>query len=102
MRRSLGPMPLRLPRPRITRRRVITAAIIVAVVVALVGWAVWPTPRSYTATDQMISVLTGPNGDEPVNLDTTFYLPKSAGPQNKVPAILLAHGFGGTKNSVAS
>jgi len=45
--------------------------------------------------------FSGPRGDEPVNLDTTLYLPKSASAATPVPAILLAHGFGGTKRSVA-
>ena len=47
----------------------------------LVGWAVVATNARLTAQNQrMITVLTGPGGTEPVNLDTRFYLPKSAGP----------------------
>ena len=37
---------------------------------------------------------TGPDDATEVTLDTTLYLPKKSG---KKPAILLAHGFGGTK-----
>jgi ABC-2 type transport system ATP-binding protein len=91
----------RLPRPRLTRRRIINASIVLVLIVALVGWAAWPAPKAYTTEDRMITVMTGPAGDEPVALDTTFYLPKSANAGHKVPAILLAHGFGGTKASVA-
>src|SRR5690349_1135921 len=91
-----------LPRVRWTRRRAIASAVVVVLVLGLVGWAVAPTPASYRTTDQMITVQTGPTGTTPVTLDTRLYLPKSANAENPVPAILLAHGFGGTKDSVAS
>ena len=94
-------MPLRLPRPRVTRARLITSGVVLVLAVALVGWAVVPTPASYTTTEAMIPVQTGPAGNETVTLDTTLYLPRAAGADNPVPAILLAHGFGGTKQSVA-
>ena len=48
----------------------------------------------------LLDVRSGPGGDEPVDLDTTFYLPRAASADRKVPAVLLAHGFGGTKDSV--
>ena len=94
-------MPIRLPRVRVTRRRVVTGSVIVVVVAALITWAAWPAPRTFTTTDETLTVFSGPRGDEPVNLDTTLYLPKSASANAPVPAILLAHGFGGTKRSVA-
>ena len=68
-------------------------------VVALTGWAVAPDDPGWTATDQMISVRTGPAGDQAVDLDTRFYLPENR--DGRVPAVLLAHGFGGTKDSVS-
>jgi ABC-2 type transport system ATP-binding protein len=80
----------------------ITGAVIVVLVAGLVTWAAWPAPRNYRTSDQMITVMTGPAGDQPVTLDTTFYLPDSASPTDPVPAVLLAHGFGATKLSVAS
>jgi ABC-2 type transport system ATP-binding protein len=95
-------MPIRLPRVRITRRRLVSAAVVLVLVAAVVGWAVWPSPASYTISEQMIPVQTGPHGDEAVDLDTTLYLPRSASSARPVPAILLAHGFGGTKRSVDS
>ncbi len=95
-------MPLRLPHIRVTRRRVIAVAAVVAIVAGLVVWAALPAARHYTTSDQRITVLTGPSGTEPVSLDTTLYRPMSASASNPVPAILLAHGFGGTKESVAS
>ncbi len=94
-------MPIRLPRPRITRRRLIIGGAVLALVLGLVGWAVVPKPRPYTASDAMVPVATGPSSDETVLLDTTLYLPRSASADHPVPAILLGHGFGGTKQSVA-
>ena len=102
-------MPVRLPRVRLpklglrlTRRRLIGAGVVLAVLLAVVGWAVWPTPPSYSTTEQMLTVRSGPDGTEPVVLDTTLYLPNAASPAHPVPAILLAHGFGGSKRSVAN
>ncbi len=69
-----------------------------ALVAGLVGWAVWPESKPYTATEARLTVLSGPGGDEPIELDTRFYLPADrSGP---VPAVLLAHGFGGTKDAM--
>ncbi|MEV8507247.1 alpha/beta fold hydrolase [Actinoplanes sp. NPDC051475] len=90
---------LRRALPRPTRRRVVAGAAVLVLVAALVTWAVLPERHSWTATDQRLTVLSGPSGTEPVALDTRFYLPKDAG--GRVPAVLLAHGFGGTKNSVS-
>ncbi len=100
-------MPVHLPRitrpsRRTVQRRLVPAAVALALVGGLIGWAVAPKPPSYTATEAMLTVRTGPAGDEPVTLDTTLYLPKSASAQRPVPAILLAHGFGGSKHSVAT
>jgi ABC-2 type transport system ATP-binding protein len=75
---------------------------VLALLAGLVAWAVWPTASSSTAQSQMITVLTGPGGATPVALDTTYYRPASASAAHPVPAVLLAHGFGGTKDSVAS
>ncbi len=74
-------------------------AAVLVLVAALVTWAALPSPTSWTAADERLTVLSGPSGTEPVTLDTRFYLPKDR--DGKVPAVLLAHGFGGTKNSVA-
>ncbi|MGA5303392.1 alpha/beta fold hydrolase [Nucisporomicrobium flavum] len=84
--------------PRMTRRRVVASAAVLVIVAALVTWAALPERHSWTATDQRITVRSGPSGTEPVDLDTRFYLPKDR--DGKVPAVLLAHGFGGTKDSV--
>ena len=87
-----------LPRPRITRGRLVAAAVVVALIAALTGWAAWPDRVAWTTHDEMITVRTGPAGDQPVAIDTRLYLPRDR--HGKVPAVLLAHGFGGTKESV--
>src|SRR5688572_15608639 len=89
---------LRRALPRMTRRRVVAGSVALVLVAALVGWAALPERRSWTAVDQRLTVLSGPSGTEPVDLDTRLYLPSDD--DGKVPAVLLGHGFGGTKNSV--
>jgi ABC-2 type transport system ATP-binding protein len=79
---------------------VIAGSVVVVLVAALVGWAALPDRKSWTGRDLTISVRTGPGGDQPVDLDARFYLPRAR--SGKVPAVLLAHGFGGTKDSVSS
>ncbi|HEX6500679.1 MAG TPA: alpha/beta fold hydrolase [Micromonosporaceae bacterium] len=91
-----------LSRPRMTRRRVVAASVILVLVVALIGWAVRPKSDSWRTESRMLTVQTGPTGTVPISLDTTLYLPKSASAEHPVPAVLMAHGFGGTKDSVAS
>ncbi len=95
-------MLLRLRRLRLTRRRAVAGSVAIAAIAALTGWAAWPDPGQFATSDQFITVLTGPAGDESVTLDTTLYLPRAASAAHPVPAVLLAHGFGGTKNSVAA
>ena len=88
---------LRRALPRMTRRRVVAGSVAVVLVAALVGWAALPERLSWSTQDQRLTVLSGPSGTEPVDLDTRLYLPNGDG---KVPAVLLGHGFGGTRNSV--
>ncbi|MEQ7128173.1 alpha/beta fold hydrolase [Actinopolymorpha sp. B11F2] len=51
-------------------------------------------------TNAVVTVLSGPRRDRPVRLDTRLYVPRAASPDDPAPAILLAHGLGGTKTSV--
>src|SRR5262249_5255381 len=90
----------RLPRIRWTRRRIVTWSVVGGLVVALLVWGALPSRASYTTRSQMLTVMTGPSGSTPIQLDTTFYLPRSASAAHPVPAVLLAHGFGGTKDDV--
>jgi len=87
-------------RKAVTRRRLIAGSVVLVLVAGLVGWAVRPDTPGWKAIDQQIAVRTGPAGDQPVELDARFYLPRNR--DGRVPAVLLAHGFGGTKDSVSS
>src|SRR6266567_316971 len=73
----------------------VTACLVVAAVVALVTGAGRPAP--VTARVVRIGVADGPRGDQHVVLDATFFTPPGSG---RLPAVLLAHGFGETKNAV--
>jgi ABC-2 type transport system ATP-binding protein len=87
-----------LPWP--TRRRVVAACVLFALVAGALIWAGWPESPPYRTEDRMLSVRSGPAGDEPVALDTRLYLPEAASAGHRVPAVLLAHGFGATLASV--
>ncbi|GAB3582821.1 alpha/beta fold hydrolase [Amycolatopsis endophytica] len=74
-----------------------------AVVVLLVAAAalVWTRssgePAPVASSDAVLEVPAAPGSAEQVRLDTTLYLPQ----RSPAPAILLPHGFGGDKTSVA-
>ncbi|HYN93418.1 MAG TPA: alpha/beta fold hydrolase [Pilimelia sp.] len=86
--------------PTLTRRRVVGGSVALALAAAAVLWAAWPSSPGFRTEDRVLTVRSGPGGDEPVAIDTTFYLPTGASAGARVPAVLLAHGFGGTKDSV--
>ena len=86
-------------RPRLTRRRLLAGGAAVIILAGAVTWAVWPESAGFRTEDAMITVRSGPRGDEPVDLDTRLFLPDGASAGNPVPALLLAHGFGATKES---
>ncbi|MEU6710136.1 alpha/beta fold hydrolase [Nonomuraea sp. NPDC046802] len=74
------------------------AALVAAL--ALIGvttWLVWPSAPEVRGQDQKITVVDGPADDQRVELDTTFFPPPDGG---KAPVVLLAHGFGGSKQSM--
>ncbi|MGP3963639.1 CocE/NonD family hydrolase [Nonomuraea sp. 3N208] len=74
------------------------AALVTAL--ALIGvttWLVWPSAPEVRAQDQKITVVDGPADDQRVELDATFFPPPGGG---KAPAVLIGHGFGGSKQSV--
>lgn len=87
---------------RLGRGRLVAAAVALAVVAAAIGWVAWPDPPGFTTAERMLTVDSGPDGATPVNLDTTLYLPEGASAVDPVPAVLLAHGFDGDKQSVAA
>src|SRR5262245_54302551 len=88
--------------PQLTRRRLAAAGIVLVVLAGLVAWAAWPAAAGYTTEDRMLTVRTGPDSATTVDLDTRLYLPTGASATHPVPAVLLGHGFGGTKASVAT
>jgi ABC-2 type transport system ATP-binding protein len=81
------------------RRALVVAALVTAVLAGLVAWVAWPAAPGYTTHDFMLPVDPGPTSE--VSLDLTLYLPDGASAADPVPAVLLAHGFGGTKHAVA-
>src|SRR6266705_2922035 len=85
-------------RRRPGRRLVVTlaaaAVLVIAVATALVA-ASRPVPVS--TRNLRIAVTDGPHDNQEVVLDATFFTPPGNG---RVPAVLLAHGFGETKNAV--
>ncbi|MFC5752193.1 CocE/NonD family hydrolase [Actinomadura rugatobispora] len=78
-----------------------TAAAGAAVVLAGGGGLVWGVAAggepAVRAQAHRIEVVDGPKNDQRVTLDTTFYRPAGGG---RAPAVLLGHGFGGSKDDV--
>ncbi len=81
------------------RRRGLLIGLTVALIV-VVGAVAWPRSAAAVAPTQDLS-FTAPGGageDPTVTLDATLYLPATL----PAPAVILAHGLGGTKASVTS
>ncbi len=86
-----------MPRPAL-RRRIAVGAVLVAVVGGLAGWRIVDNATvGYRTEDKIVSSRT-PTGT--VSLDTRLYVPDGASASSPAPAVILAHGFGGTKASV--
>ncbi len=84
------------------RTRRWTAAILLLVVVAAIVLVAVPRGGSASAirTENVtVTVPGGPGVPGTVSIDGTLYLPQATG---KLPAVLMAHGFGGSKQSIAS
>ncbi|WP_027342420.1 alpha/beta fold hydrolase [Hamadaea tsunoensis] len=82
--------------PSLTRPRLIGGALALCVLLGVVIFAAWPARAAFSSVDAMIP---GAQGDDPATLDATLYLPRDGAAQH--PAVLMPHGFGGTKESVA-
>jgi ABC-2 type transport system ATP-binding protein len=79
--------------------KVIAAAVAAALLLAagIVLGVALTRPAPLTIRNLRIAVVDGPRDSQHVVLDASFFLPPGTG---KVPAILLAHGFGETKYAV--
>jgi ABC-2 type transport system ATP-binding protein len=85
------------PRGRRARWVSAGAAVLVAAAAVTGGVAAASGPGPVSARNVRISVTDGPRDDQHMVLDATFFTPSGTG---RVPAILLAHGFGETKDDV--
>ncbi|MFI6322065.1 CocE/NonD family hydrolase [Nonomuraea sp. NPDC050556] len=75
----------------------VAALVAVLALIGVGGWLVWPSGGDVRGQEQRIGVVDGPADDQAVMLDATFFPPAGGG---KAPAVLLAHGFGSSKNAV--
>ncbi|KZB86694.1 ABC transporter ATP-binding protein [Amycolatopsis regifaucium] len=90
----------RIPLPR-TRGAKLTAlaAVVVVLAAAAVVWTTSdPAPSAVKTQEATLDLPDTPGSPEVVKIDTTMYVPE----RTPAPAVLLAHGFGGDKNSVAT
>ena len=84
-------------RPRGRKLAALAAMIVLLVAAAVTVVIVVRQPVPVTARTLRIAVTDGPGHDQHVSLDATFFTPPGHG---RVPAVLLAHGFGETKDAV--
>src|ERR1700722_13558341 len=84
-------------RPRGRKLAALAALVVVLAAVGVTVVIVGRRPVPVTARPLRIAVIDGPGHDQHVSLDATFFTPPGHG---RVPAILLAHGFGETKEAV--
>ncbi len=93
---------MRLARGWHTRRARITAGLVAALVVISGAVAIAVAvgrPAPISVRDLRIPVVDGPRNDQHIVLDASFFTPAGTA---RVPAILLAHGFGESKDAVAA
>ncbi|MFC0862677.1 alpha/beta fold hydrolase [Sphaerimonospora cavernae] len=81
------------------RRPLAAAVALVLLGAGVLAWVLWPSPPPVRGQDVAIPVMDGPAGDQRVTLDAAFFPPASGG---AAPAVLLAHGFGGSKEDMRS
>ncbi|MDQ1532106.1 MAG: type transport system ATP-binding protein [Microbacteriaceae bacterium] len=86
------------PRPRSGARATFAALLPLLLVLGL-NWSASPAAADDIRTE-VARVQVG-SGAEAASLDTTLFIPASAS-SSPAPAIVLAHGFGGSKDSVAA
>ena len=84
-------------RPRGRKLAALAALAVVLAAVAVTVIIVVRQPVPVTARTLRITVTDGPGHDQRVSLDATFFTPAGGG---RHPAVLLAHGFGGSKDDM--
>ncbi|MBA3523701.1 MAG: alpha/beta fold hydrolase [Geodermatophilaceae bacterium] len=67
-----------------------------AVLAGLVTWAPTPASAAGAFTTEVMTITSG-TGADAVDLDTTVFTPDDASAGNPAAAIVIAHGYGGTK-----
>ena len=95
----LRTVPPKTTRPRFTRGRVVAALVVLALLAVAAGVLVSRSgggPENVPTQQFRLSVPAGPGQPGTVSLDATLYLPETT----PAPAVLVAHGFGGSKASV--
>jgi len=81
------------------RRRLVTAAVLIGAAGGLTGWRIADNHTVDYSTEDTVVMSRTPTGT--VQLDTRLYIPDGVSAQAPAPAVVLAHGFGGTKASVS-
>ena len=87
-----------MPRSRLAIPSVVAALAAGALAVSLPASA---AAAPYTVQTLHFAVQTGPTGGTPCDIVGDVYVPTSASPTNRVPAILTTNGFGGSKDDQA-
>ncbi|EWC60499.1 Methionine ABC transporter ATP-binding protein [Actinokineospora spheciospongiae] len=83
--------------PRLRTRQVVVAAVVLVLAAAGIVWLNRGDSEAPVSTrDAFVELLSGPDRDQPVKIDTTLYLPETT----PAPVVMVAHGFGGSKDSV--
>lgn len=82
------------------RRRLVVAGVVLTLLGVVIGWRVVDNRVVHYRTHDALVTSTTPTGT--VRLDTRIYVPDGVDAQHPAPAVILAHGFGGTKTSVSS
>src|SRR5690606_20202637 len=81
-------------------------AIVLAVVMVVSGLVVFTRltgadpPIPYTIDDATIAVPAGSGAAGTIRLDASIYVPETATAEEPAPAVLIPHGFGGSKETV--
>ncbi|TQF65463.1 alpha/beta fold hydrolase [Rhodococcus spelaei] len=89
---------MHLRRPRgITSWIAVAAAVILLATLAVVTTSNLRSPPAVSATDVLVTLPAGPGRADEVKIDARLYLPE----HTPAPAVLLAHGFGGSKDSLS-